>query len=84
MLSIKEGLDVKIEPTTTQKYKDVVWEIDDNYYVVKNVPHMQFEDDYEEYVDSNVSIILFAIRDLMLEGKLPNEVDFERYKNIQF
>lgn len=84
MLSIKEGLDVKIEPTTTQKYKDVVWKIDDNYFVVKNVPHMQFEGNYEEYVDSNVSIILFAIRDLMLEGQLPNEVDFERYKNIQF
>jgi hypothetical protein len=55
---------------------------DGQTYVIHNVPTYQCDepDCDEEYEPGKISMMLSAIADLMEEGRLPDTVDFRRFK----
>lgn len=62
--------------------KDIKWMLSSTEYVVKNVPVIEL--DGEEFFDTNTSIVLLTMRDLMVENEIPKEVDFDKFKHIKF
>lgn len=62
--------------------KDIKWILSSIDYVVKNVPVIEL--DGEEFFDTNTSIVLLTLKDLMIENEIPNEVDFDDFKHIKF
>ena len=64
--------------------KDLKWEIEGVKYSIKNVPYDVFESDETEYLTTGDSIKCTALRDLMVAGEIPLEVDFEDFIEIEF
>lgn len=79
----REVLKVKREPTMLKK-KSIIWHIDQDEYVVRNVPYIEIDAEGEEFLDANVSITITALRDLMYDGAIPRVVDYEQFAHIEF
>lgn len=78
----KEVLKVKSEPTVLTK--DIIWRIEQNEYIVRNVPYVELDADGAEFLDLDVSITVTALRDLMVGNAIPNDVRYEDFANIEF
>lgn len=61
--------------------KNVTWSISNKEYVVRNVPYQVIET--EEFLALDVSIKLTALRDLMFENKIPQDVNFKDLDGIE-
>ena len=70
------------EPTMLKK--DINWQTENRLYIVRNVPYLKADNDGEEMLDLDVSITLTALRDLMVENAIPQDVDYMDYADIEF
>ena len=61
---------------------DLHWIIGNTSYVIRNVPYEQIHD--EESFDMNTAIKITMLRDLMVEDKIPHDVDFESVVDFEF
>lgn len=55
----------------------------DSQYIVRNVP-ITVSDDGEKCLDFDVSFKLTTLRDLMYEGKIGKQVNYNDYDGIVF
>ena len=62
--------------------KDVRWLISGTNYVIRNVPYEIVNG--EEFFDICTSITITALRDLMAKNKIPNDIKFEDFEDIEF
>ncbi|MFD2639132.1 hypothetical protein [Piscibacillus salipiscarius] len=69
------------EPTVLTK--DVQWKINDSKYIIRNVPYLKADYDEEELFDLDVSLTITSLRDLMVENKIPNDVNYEDFADIK-
>ena len=69
--------------STTLK-KDIIWKIDNIEYKVINVPYSELDAEEDEYLNLDVSLKLTMIRDLMVSGEIPCEVDFGDVVDLEF
>jgi len=60
--------------------KEIVWNISDTEYKVRNVPYSVFND--EEFYDLDVTLKLSMIKDLMVQEEIPTTIDFEKVTNL--
>jgi hypothetical protein len=60
----------------------VKWSILNEEYTVSNVPYLVI--DGEEFFDSNVSILLTTLKELMLENKISKDIDYAKLVGIEF
>ncbi|WP_143565329.1 MULTISPECIES: hypothetical protein [unclassified Sporosarcina] len=73
---------MKSEPTRLSK--NIIWHIEQTEYVVRNVPYVKHNADGEQFIDANVAITITALRDLMADNLIPNDVNFEDFAHIEF
>lgn len=78
---IKEVAVVKTENTSLTK--DVVWNIGEREFVVKNVPYSELPSEENQYFDMDVSIRLTMLRDLMCMGEIPTIIDYSIVANFE-
>lgn len=64
--------------------RDFILEKDGKKYTIKNVPYEEYEAEGEEFVDAGVAVKLEMILVLMYDSKIPDEVDFEEIKDLEF
>ncbi|WP_407269679.1 hypothetical protein [Radiobacillus sp. PE A8.2] len=69
------------QPVLTQ---DVHWNINGTNYVIRNVPYFTYDNDDEKLLDLDVSITMTALKDLMVQGKMPKDINFENFAHIKF
>jgi len=60
--------------------KEIVWNISDTEYKVRNVTYSVFND--EEFYDLDVTLKLSMIKDLMVQEEIPTTIDFEKVTNL--
>lgn len=72
-MMVKEVTKVKHETTLT---KNIVWNIQNKEYKVKNVPYVELDAEEKNYFNMDVSIRLTMLRDLMVMNEIPNVVDY--------
>ncbi|WP_226682138.1 hypothetical protein [Sutcliffiella horikoshii] len=78
----KEVLKVKLEPKSLKK--DIVWQVNQENYIIHNVPYTLNNSKTEEYLDINVTITVTALRDLMVSEQLPSEINFDDFSDVKF
>lgn len=86
MLTMQKGA-LKVAHTEDPEPKsktDIVWTMNEHEYIVRNVPYTKSAAPGEDFFDVNIAITVTALRDLMHEGKIPSEVDFEEVADIEF
>ncbi|MEK4025413.1 hypothetical protein [Sporosarcina sp. FSL W7-1283] len=64
--------------------KDLEWTIEDTLYVIRNVPHEIYDGYDDGLIDMSVAIKVSMLRDLMVENKIPHDVDYEVVKDVEF
>lgn len=70
---------------TTKSTQEVKWTIDDNVYLVRNVPVSTYNgDEMDQTIGLGVSLKLQMIRDLMVAEEIPYDVDFSLVADIEF
>lgn len=47
-------------------------------------PYLEIDTDGEEFIDVNVSITITALRDLMVDKSIPNDVNNSHFATIEF
>lgn len=68
-----------------KKYKkDYKLSISNVEYCVRNVPFTELDAYGDEFFSIGVSVKLAAIIELMVENKIPHEVNFDDVADIQF
>ena len=60
--------------------KEVIWNISDIEYKVRNFPYSVFND--EEFYDLDVTLKLSMIKDLMVQEEIPTTIDFDKVANF--
>jgi len=66
-----------------KQVKNISWELNQKKYTIHNVPfHVYKKYSSEEVYDSEVTIKLFLLKDLMEAREIPQEVDFQESLNI--
>lgn len=68
----------------TMLKKDINWQTENRVYIVRNVPYLKADNDGEEMLDLDVSITLTALRDLMVENTIPQDIDYMDFADIEF
>lgn len=63
--------------------KDFEWEMDGVKYRILNVPHYEIDAEESLYIDLDVALKMAIIRDLMVEGKIPLEVDYKEVEDVE-
>jgi hypothetical protein len=67
-----------------ERVKDVSWEIDQKHYVIRNVPFKVYEEySDEEVYNSDVTLKLLILKDLMESDEIPSDIDFRKAMKIQ-
>lgn len=77
---VRGGLSV---PEDHVVLKDVTWEIDQQVYVIHNVPVNVYEgDSTNRAYDSKATLKLLLLKDLMESNEIPSEIDFSKAKDL--
>lgn len=63
---------------------DVKFSIEGTDYIIRSVPCEKFDYDDELYFNIGDSIKMAMIRDLMVEDKIPHDVDFRKVEDFEF
>ncbi|MFJ7368286.1 hypothetical protein ACIQVU_02380 [Lysinibacillus sp. NPDC098008] len=59
--------------------KDVTWEIDQQLYVIHNVPVNVYEGDVNDRTySSETTLKLLLLKDLMESAEIPSEIDYSK------
>ena len=74
----------KVNSEPTMLTKDIIWNINQNEYIVRNVPYQELDTDGEDFIDFNVSITITALRDLMVDEAIPKDVNYSDFADIEF
>ncbi|MBS4224168.1 hypothetical protein [Lederbergia citrea] len=73
-----------MERETTFLKKDIIWNILEKKYIVRNVPYTVSDTEDEQFLDLDVSMRLTALRDLMFENEIPHDINYEDIAHIEF
>ena len=68
----------------TQFKKNIIWNIEQDEYIVRDVPCIKVDAEDEEFLDLDVSLTVAALRDLMVEELIPNDVNYDDFSHIEF
>ncbi|WP_150268985.1 hypothetical protein [Paenibacillus tepidiphilus] len=73
----------KKEMTRAFSTKNVTWDIEGNKYEIQNVPFKSLNADGEEFINIDVAIKLEMIKELMVNNRIPNTVDFSLVADLE-
>ena len=78
----KEVSDMRNE--TEKQKQDIILEIFHRTLIVRNVPYSIIDTEGEKVISVGTSLKLELLKELMLQGEIPSEVDFRDVADLKF
>lgn len=69
---------------TEKQKQDIIWEVFNRTLTVRNVPYSILDAEGEKVISIGTSLKLELLKELMLQGEIPSEVDFRDIADLKF